>query len=239
MGFYTTETCPEVADLPLKNRVGVFRRSSPLRAGRFAPQPVETVSETAVTFTITVSGLSFWLSRDPIGEMGGLNLYGFVENNPANDFDAVGLAVHLSPWNGEAENLSASATVTIQGDWAILTFTKGTTTVVKYPWSEASRSALLAYYAVLPGWSSVETIGSGTHSLGSGKTMSAEWTAGTTRIVDSDFLTASTVPVYEPPAWFGFGTKCCKLATLPVKIGWNVLKIHDCPSGINGVYYEK
>jgi hypothetical protein len=70
MGFYTTETCPEVADLPLKNRVGGSRRSSPLRAGRFTPQPLETVSETTVTVTITVSGLSFWLSRDPIGEAG-------------------------------------------------------------------------------------------------------------------------------------------------------------------------
>ena len=33
-----------------------------------------------------------WMSRDPLGEFGGLNLYGFVGNNPANFFDPLGLA---------------------------------------------------------------------------------------------------------------------------------------------------
>jgi len=33
-----------------------------------------------------------WLSRDPIGERGGANLYGFVDNNPGNRFDAFGLS---------------------------------------------------------------------------------------------------------------------------------------------------
>ncbi len=33
----------------------------------------------------------FWLTRDPIGEKGGLNLYGFVGNNPVNYFDKLGL----------------------------------------------------------------------------------------------------------------------------------------------------
>ena len=32
-----------------------------------------------------------WLSRDPIGEEGGLNRYGFVENDPANHRDVLGL----------------------------------------------------------------------------------------------------------------------------------------------------
>ena len=32
-----------------------------------------------------------WLSRDPIAEDGGLNLYGFVGNRPSNDFDVLGL----------------------------------------------------------------------------------------------------------------------------------------------------
>ncbi len=35
--------------------------------------------------------LGRWLSRDPIGERGGLNLYGFVQNNPGNNFDVYGL----------------------------------------------------------------------------------------------------------------------------------------------------
>jgi len=32
-----------------------------------------------------------WLSRDPIGERGGLNLSGFVDNDPLNRFDPLGL----------------------------------------------------------------------------------------------------------------------------------------------------
>ena len=32
-----------------------------------------------------------WLSRDPLGEEGGLNLYVFVQNNPLNYFDPYGL----------------------------------------------------------------------------------------------------------------------------------------------------
>jgi RHS repeat-associated protein len=32
-----------------------------------------------------------WLSRDPLGEFGGLNLYAYVENNPLNRFDPLGL----------------------------------------------------------------------------------------------------------------------------------------------------
>ena len=32
-----------------------------------------------------------WMSRDPIGEEGGINLYAFVENDPANKWDILGL----------------------------------------------------------------------------------------------------------------------------------------------------
>jgi len=38
-----------------------------------------------------------WMSRDPIGEIGGLHLYGFVENNPANKIDKLGLSKCSTP----------------------------------------------------------------------------------------------------------------------------------------------
>jgi RHS repeat-associated protein len=38
-----------------------------------------------------------WPNRDPIGEAGGANLYGFLDNSPPNAFDPLGLtSVHLS-----------------------------------------------------------------------------------------------------------------------------------------------
>ena len=40
--------------------------------------------------------LGRWLSRDPIGEAGGLNLYGYVENNrPLNSTDLLGLLAQI------------------------------------------------------------------------------------------------------------------------------------------------
>jgi hypothetical protein len=39
----------------------------------------------------TASGRAKWLSRDPIEEDGGLNLYGFVANNPLSRIDRLGL----------------------------------------------------------------------------------------------------------------------------------------------------
>ncbi len=43
-----------------------------------------------------------WLSRDPIGELGGLNLYGMVGNNPLNFVDPLGLAECPFPkWSPE------------------------------------------------------------------------------------------------------------------------------------------
>ena len=38
-----------------------------------------------------------WLNRDPIGESGGLNLYGFVGNDPVNEIDPVGEAGRNRP----------------------------------------------------------------------------------------------------------------------------------------------
>jgi RHS repeat-associated protein len=41
--------------------------------------------------------LGRWISRDPIGEKGGINLYGYVGNDPVNAVDPLGL-FESSPW---------------------------------------------------------------------------------------------------------------------------------------------
>lgn len=37
------------------------------------------------------AGLGRWMTRDPLGEAGGINLYGFIQNNPVNLVDPYGL----------------------------------------------------------------------------------------------------------------------------------------------------
>ncbi len=39
-----------------------------------------------------------WISRDPIGENGGLNLYGYVGGNPVSRIDPLGLYWFRQPW---------------------------------------------------------------------------------------------------------------------------------------------
>jgi RHS repeat-associated protein len=39
-----------------------------------------------------------WLNQDPIGERGGVNLYGFIGNNPVNLFDSFGLEEYSIVW---------------------------------------------------------------------------------------------------------------------------------------------
>jgi RHS repeat-associated protein len=47
--------------------------------------------------------LGIWLSRDPIGEEGVPNLYGFTANNPVNRTDLLGLLTLREPLNWEAD----------------------------------------------------------------------------------------------------------------------------------------
>ena len=51
-------------------------------------------------------GTGRWLSRDPIGERGGLNRYGFIGNTPVSHIDRLGLAVLFGgPGAGMAPNI--------------------------------------------------------------------------------------------------------------------------------------
>jgi len=88
-----------------KNRVGNFfgQEAKSSRENRLSGQ--QPRRENGHGYDETASGMFFygfryydpvtgrWPSRDPIGERGGLNLYGMVGNDPANWTDILGLAV--------------------------------------------------------------------------------------------------------------------------------------------------
>jgi RHS repeat-associated protein len=78
---------------------------------RYATQECERAPETAkAAFCDEVSGLRYynptegrWLSRDPIEEQGGVNIYAFVRNRPITDIDSLGedfIAVGTRVLNG-------------------------------------------------------------------------------------------------------------------------------------------
>jgi len=50
-----------------------------------------------------------WLSRDPIAEAGGMNVYGMVDNDAVGSWDYLGLADNKSGWDSEMEAVKAVA----------------------------------------------------------------------------------------------------------------------------------
>ncbi len=95
MGYFlTTEPLPEKPDTSQKNRVWGFFGEVTTPCREIASQVAETHRKTKPTVTKTTPGvpvygfryylpsLGRWLNRDPIGERGGNNLYGFVLNKP-------------------------------------------------------------------------------------------------------------------------------------------------------------
>jgi RHS repeat-associated protein len=89
--------------LPPKNRVGGFSSYSETSARFFVTQAPESHRENEPTPTTTASGMRFygfrfyspqlgrWLSRDPIEEIGSMNLYSFVRGDPLLNLDILGL----------------------------------------------------------------------------------------------------------------------------------------------------
>jgi hypothetical protein len=73
-----------------------------------------------------------WISRDPIGERGGRNLYGFCRNAPISLWDAIGREAcrsayefddrgkqYANTWDGSLVLETTLGTATISGEWGI------------------------------------------------------------------------------------------------------------------------
>jgi RHS repeat-associated protein len=71
-----------------------------------------------------------WLNRDPIGEDGGVNLYGYVGNNPVNFYDPYGFAIgdwwdartwfnsgFTESWSDSANSIGEALGDALAGNW--------------------------------------------------------------------------------------------------------------------------
>ena len=90
MAYALTDRAPGASNLTAKNRVwGNFANPSRTRPAN-RRQPLQLRRKIRPTATKTASGIPYWPSRDPIGEEGGINLYGMVGNDPNNWIDVLG-----------------------------------------------------------------------------------------------------------------------------------------------------
>lgn len=91
-GAHPAKTCLVDKDPPSKNRVVGLPGFPCTRTGSTSSQALQPYRESWTTDTATVSGILFWLNRDPIGEEGGINLYIFAGNNALIYYDYLGLS---------------------------------------------------------------------------------------------------------------------------------------------------
>jgi hypothetical protein len=98
MGFSLTSPAPEKSDPTAKNRVWGFFGETPQSHRENRAQSLQPRQGDPSSLTKTVSGRTYWPSRDPIGERGGINLYGMVGNNAVNQFDYLGLTGTWVPY---------------------------------------------------------------------------------------------------------------------------------------------
>lgn len=170
-----------------------------------------------------------WLSRDPIQELAKGSLYNYVLGDPIRYWDDLGADVHLSPLNGEVFNQS-SADITIQGDWAEVDIRAKGGYITKYPWSSVEW-----WFDIQDPFFIRQREGSASYVLRPGHSSPGDWSPVSaiyegigTAIVDADFITGSTKPVYD-------SIFCLFRQSLPIKIAPFKVTVHDC-SCRKGVY---
>ncbi len=82
------------AKSPAKTASGNFFGESNIYTGEILPESLQPQWEIPPITTQLASGRQVWLSPDPIGEQGGLNLYGYVKNEPTQRVDLLGLRTY-------------------------------------------------------------------------------------------------------------------------------------------------
>jgi hypothetical protein len=92
MAYFSTAPAPGRRTLTAKNRVWDFFRLSNETHLAKRRQPAQPRRKIRPVPTKTVSGIPYWPARDPIGERGGMNLYGFVANDGVDRYDQLGLS---------------------------------------------------------------------------------------------------------------------------------------------------
>jgi len=92
MAYFSTEPASERRNVTGKNRVWDFFRLSNEAHPANRRQPAQPRRKIRPTPMKSASGIPYWPSRDPIGERGGANLYGFVGNDGLNGRDFLGLS---------------------------------------------------------------------------------------------------------------------------------------------------
>jgi hypothetical protein len=100
LGYYLSEPAPSKGDPTAKNRVWGFFAESVSASLETRHVALETHQENYDGPRKTASGIPLWPSRDPIGERGGANLYGFVGNDGVNNWDLLGLFHPGNPGHG-------------------------------------------------------------------------------------------------------------------------------------------
>jgi hypothetical protein len=90
MAYFSTAPAPGHRNLTAKNRVLDFFPLSNKTHPANRRQPAQPRRKIRPTPTKTVSGIPYWPARDPIGETGGENLYGFVGNDGVDRWDVLG-----------------------------------------------------------------------------------------------------------------------------------------------------
>ncbi len=98
---------------PFGRLVGKWGPMADVNEMLFSSMPTHPLSGLSLyPFRAYDPNLQRWLSQDPIGEMGGVNLYGFVRNNPMSTIDPDGLDSLVAGVDGSYNNSVPALTLT-------------------------------------------------------------------------------------------------------------------------------